>query len=240
MSETPTYISVFIVGLLAGVHCIGMCSGIVGVLSLGLDKEAGKFKHLLSQLFYNFGRITTYSLMGLLFGWLGQVSIEGLASHQLHQFLQTFSAVFMVLMGLYLAGWWRILTKVEQGGTLIWKRIEPFARKLIPIRKIQHAYFVGMVWGFLPCGLVYSMLTMSLGSGNATNGALLMLSFGLGTLPNLVALGLLAAGLRKFLRKPIVKYIAGLMVIAFGVWLFWSAWFPMEADPHAGHQHHHH
>lgn len=238
MSEAPAYIPVFIVGLLAGVHCIGMCSGIVGVLSLGLDKQASKAQHFLSQLFYNLGRITTYSLLGLLFGWLGQVSIEGLASHQLHQILQTFSAVVMVLMGLYLAGWWRVLTKVEQVGALIWKRIEPFARKLIPIRKIQHAYFVGMVWGFLPCGLVYSMLTMSLGSGNASHGAFLMLSFGLGTLPNLVALGLLAASLRKFLRKPIVRYIAGLMVIGFGIWLFWQAWFPIGIDPHAGHGHH--
>jgi len=236
MTENLSYLSVFIVGLLAGVHCIGMCSGIVGVLSMGLDKQASKAQHFLSQIFYNLGRITTYSLMGLVFGWLGQVSVQGLASHTLHQGLQTFSAVFMILMGLYLAGWWRVLVKVEQGGAVVWKRIEPFARKLIPIKKMHHAFFVGIVWGWLPCGLVYSMLTMSLGSGSAVNGALLMLSFGLGTLPNLVALGLLATNLRKFLRKPIVKYIAGLMVIGFGVWLLWSAWMP--ADPHAGHQHH--
>lgn len=238
MVENISYLSVFLVGLLGGVHCIGMCGGIVGVLSLGVDTQSSKLKNFLTQLFYNLGRITTYTLAGLVFGWLGQVSIEGLASHQLHQILQTFSGIFMILMGLYLAGWWRVLTKVEQVGALLWKRIEPFARKLIPIKKVHHAYFIGMVWGWLPCGLVYSMLTMSLGSGSATNGALLMLSFGLGTLPNLLLFGLVAVGLKNFLRKPIVKYIAGLMVIGFGIWLLWMAWMPMEVDPHAGHGHH--
>jgi sulfite exporter TauE/SafE len=240
MSENISYLSVFIIGLLSGVHCIGMCGGIVGVLSLGLDQKSGRVKNFFSQLFYNLGRISTYTLAGLLFGWIGQVSVEGLASHQLHQILQTFSGVFMILMGLYLAGWWRVLTRVEQAGAILWKRIEPFARRLIPVKKIHHAYFVGMVWGWLPCGLVYSMLTMSLGSGSATNGALLMLAFGLGTLPNLLAMGLLAVGLKEFLRKPAVRYIAGIMVIGFGAWLLWAAWAPMDVDPHAGHQHHHH
>lgn len=238
MYDNITYLSVFMVGLLGGVHCIGMCGGIVGVLSLGLDQKAGKLQSTLSQTFYNLGRITTYTMLGLVFGWLGQISIQGLASHKLHLYLQTFSGVFMILMGLYLAGWWRVLTRVEQLGSLLWQRIEPYARKLIPIRKIHHAYFVGMVWGWLPCGLVYSMLTLSLGSGSATKGALLMLSFGLGTLPNLLAIGLLTVGLKNFLRQPIVKYIAGLLVIGFGAWLLWMAWFPMGVDAHSGQQHH--
>lgn len=235
MNELPVYLSALIVGVLGGVHCIGMCGGIAGVLSMGLDKDAGKVRLFAMQLFYNLGRISSYIIAGIFFGLLGEAVLRGSGSHVVHQYLQTFSGVFMILLGLYLSGWWRVLTRVEQVGGLLWKRIEPFARSLIPIRKLHNAYAVGMVWGWLPCGLVYSMLGLSLASGSGMEGGLIMLSFGLGTLPNLIAFGLLAASLRNFVRRPVVRYAAGLLVIGFGVWLIWQVWLP--ADPHV---HHHH
>jgi len=213
-------------GLLSGVHCVGMCGGIVSALSLG--SQAAPRKKLWIQLFYNLGRISSYTLAGLLIGWIGAITTQAAASHSLHQILQTFSGIVLILMGLYLANWWRVLTKVEQAGAILWKRIEPFARKLIPIKTSKHAFLVGMLWGWLPCGLVYSMLTMSLTTASATQGALVMMSFGLGTLPNLLAMGLMAASLQTFLRKPVVKVIAGLLVIAAGVYLIFQVWAPMD------------
>ena len=226
-------ISSFIIGLLGGVHCVGMCSGISGVLSMGLDQRAGKLRHFMLQLNYNFGRITSYAIAGFIFGWLGEAVARSSGSHSLHQYLQTFSGIFMILLGMYLSGWWQILIKVEKVGALLWRRIEPFARTLIPVRNVPQAYFVGMVWGWLPCGLVYSVLTTALGSGSGTNGAMIMFSFGLGTLPNLLAMGLLAGALRQLLHRPLVRYLAGMMVMGFGVYFIWQAWQPM-----VGHMHH--
>ena len=232
MVENSFLISSFIIGMLGGVHCVGMCSGIAGVLSMGLDQKAGKLRHFMLQLNYNFGRITSYAIAGFIFGWLGEAVARGSGSHSLHQYLQTFSGVFMILLGMYLSGWWQVLVNVEKVGALLWQRIEPFARTLIPIRSVPQAYFVGTVWGWLPCGLVYSVLTTSLGSGSGSNGAMIMFSFGLGTLPNLLAMGLLAGALRQTLRKPLVRYLAGMMVMGFGVYFIWQAWQPMTAHMH--------
>jgi len=227
MFDTSLLISSFIIGLLGGVHCVGMCSGIAGVLSMGLDQRASKLRHFMLQLNYNFGRITSYAIAGYIFGWIGEVAVRGTGSHVVHQSLQTFSGVFMILLGMYLSGWWQILVKVEHIGAGLWRRIEPFARTLIPIRSVPQAYFVGMVWGWLPCGLVYSVLTTALGSGSGLNGATIMFSFGLGTLPNLLAMGLLAGALRQWLRRPMVRYLAGMMVMGFGLYFIWQAWQPM-------------
>lgn len=232
MNEGMTLFSIFIMGLLAGVHCVGMCGGIASALSFGSQSDSGTGRRFAIQLFYNLGRISSYTLAGLLIGWIGAITTQGIASHSLHQILQTFSGVVLILMGLYLAGWWRILVKVEQAGAVIWKRIEPYARKLIPIRKVYHAFLVGMLWGWLPCGLVYSMLTMSLSTGSASQGALVMLSFGLGTLPNLLAIGLMAASLQKFLHHPLVKTIAGLLVIGAGIYFIVQVWVPVGSGAH--------
>jgi len=226
-------ISSFIIGLLGGVHCVGMCSGIAGVLSMGLDPKASKIRHFMLQLNYNFGRISSYAFAGFIFGWLGEVAVRGSGSHIVHQALQTFSGVFMLLLGMYLSGWWRVLVKVEHIGAALWRRIEPFARTLIPIRGVPQAYLVGLVWGWLPCGLVYSVLTTALGSGSGSNGALIMFSFGLGTLPNLLAMGLLAGALRQWLRQPAVRYLAGMLVMGFGIYVIWQAWEPAVRHIHS-------
>ena len=238
MIDTPalSFLSVFIAGLLSGVHCLGMCGGIVAALSFGVDNETKRKQHFLFLVLYNIGRIGSYTVAGLLVGAIGSVLTQQFASHTLHQVLQSFSALLMILMGLYLARWWLILTKLEQAGGIIWRVIEPTARRLIPIRHAYQALMVGCLWGWLPCGLVYSMLTMSLTSSNAMQGGLIMLSFGLGTLPNLLLMGMFAANLQKFMRHPLVRIVAGVVVIAMGVYLLVNAWWPAD-DPHAHHQH---
>lgn len=225
-------ISSFIIGLLGGVHCVGMCSGIAGVLSVGLDKRANKLRHFMLQINYNFGRITSYAFAGFIFGWLGEVAVRGTGSHIVHLSLQAFSGVFMILLGMYMSGIWRILVNVERVGAALWRRIEPFARSLIPIRSVPQAFLVGMVWGWLPCGLVYSVLTTALGSGSGAHGAILMFSFGLGTLPNLLVMGLLTGALHRWMRKPSVRYLAGMLVIGFGLYFIWHAFHPLPGPVH--------
>jgi len=208
-----TYISAFFVGLLGGVHCVGMCGGIVSALTLGITpQQSTPWRYLIA---YNVGRITSYTLAGLIVGGLGaQLS----TLHELQLGLKVLAGLFMIAMGLYIAGWWFGLTRVEQIGGLIWRRIQPLGNRLIPVKSTYQAGLLGLLWGWLPCGLVYSVLIWTLSVENAVEGAVLLLSFGLGTLPNLLAMGVFAIGLKKWMQQNIVKVVAGLLIMLFGVY----------------------
>lgn len=209
----------FLVGLFGGVHCIGMCGGIVGTLGLGLPESARTrpLATLPYLLMYNGGRILSYAVAGALMGGIGALATHWLAIREAQLLLQVVAGLFMVAMGLYLGGWWLGLVKLERGGGLVWRRLEPLARRVLPVRGPGQAFVLGTLWGWLPCGLVYSVLIWSVASGSALQGGLLMLSFGLGTLPNLMAMGLFAAGLSQWLRRPTARHIAGLSVILLGL-----------------------
>ncbi|SCZ61936.1 sulfite exporter TauE/SafE family protein [Thiohalomonas denitrificans] len=216
----------FLAGLLGGVHCIGMCGGIVGALGLGLppgvrEKHYGVLPYLLG---YNAGRLISYTLAGALFGGVGVVAANLLAVNQAQHVLQFVAGFFMVALGLYLGGWWFGIARLERVGGGVWRRLEPLGRKLLPVRTLPQAVAMGLVWGWLPCGLVYSILIWAIAAGSAVEGALLLLAFGLGTLPNLLAMGLFAARLAAWTRQVWVRRIAGATVIAFGVATLASPW----------------
>lgn len=213
-----TLLAALLVGLLGGVHCVGMCGGIVTALTLSADPSRTVTRRLGILLLYNLGRISSYTLFGLIAGALSQFSATLLVNvHLLQIVLQGIAVLFMVAMGLYLGGWWQGLMQLERVGQHVWRRIEPHARQLLPIRSYPHALLVGMVWGWLPCGLVYSVVFYAMSSASALHGALLMGCFGLGTLPTLVASGLLANSLLRWLRHPWVRKGAGLLVISFAL-----------------------
>jgi len=218
-----SYIAAFAVGFLGGVHCVGMCGGIVGALSFGLPEEKrARVRHNLPfLLLYNLGRLTSYSLAGAIVGGLGAMTIDLLVVRQAQLYLQLTAGLFMILLGLYLGGWWRVLVRVEQMGQGIWHRLEPYGRHLLPVRHYRQAFMLGLVWGWLPCGLVYSVLIWTLFSGSAATGALLMLSFGLGTLPNLLAMGVFATVLQKWVQQHWVRQLSGLIVMAMGGVMLW-------------------
>ncbi len=217
-----TLLSAFLLGLLGGVHCVGMCGGIVTALTFSTDPAQTSSRRVGIQLLYNLGRISSYTLFGLIAGALSQFSATLLVNvHQLQIVLQVIAALFMLAMGFYLAGWWQGLLQLERVGQLIWRRIEPRARHLLPIRSHKSALLVGMVWGWLPCGLVYSVAFYAMSSGSAVHGALLMFCFGLGTLPTLLASGLLANSLLGWLRHPAVRTGAGMIVIGFSFLLIY-------------------
>ncbi len=220
MPAEASFIAALLVGLLGGVHCVGMCGGIVGALTFGLPAEvrqspARVFPYLLA---YNLARISAYTLAGALMGGIGWLALDLVSLNAAQRVLQVLAGLFMVLLGLYLAGWWAGLARIEQAGGVIWRRIEPLARRLLPVRSPRQALLLGFLWGWLPCGLVYSTLIWALSSGSPAQGALLMLGFGLGTLPNLMLMGVFAAQLGRFLRKPLVRRLAGGAVVLFGVY----------------------
>ena len=217
---TTSFLAAFLIGLSGGAHCFGMCGGIVGALTLGLPATPdrpllGRLPFLLA---YNLGRLLSYVVAGMLAGGVGAWATHLMSVHQAQLTLQILAGLFMILLGLYLAGWWMGLARVEQAGGRLWRRIEPLGRRLLPVRTPTRALGIGLVWGWLPCGLVYSALVWAMGAGGALSGGLLMLCFGLGTLPALLAMGAFAATLAGFIRQSWVRQVAGALVIGFGIY----------------------
>lgn len=220
MTAETRYLAAFMVALLGGVHCVGMCGGIVGAVTWGLSEPArARFQTMLPYLLaYNLGRIASYTLAGALAGGVGAWAAHLASIRHGQQVLQLVAGLFMVLLGLYLGGWWQGLTRLERAGALWWRRIEPWGRRWLPIRTLGQALGVGLVWGWLPCGLVYSVVIWAISAGSAWQGAGLMLSFGLGTLPTLLAMGAFAATLARWVRQLWVRRLAGALVILFAVY----------------------
>ncbi len=207
------FIAVFLIGLLGGTHCLAMCGGIVAALTSGLPGQRPSWT---LQLSYNLGRILSYTLAGAAFGTLGSIGLllNDLLPVQLALYVA--ANLMLVALGLYLTGMTRTLTFLERIGQRLWSRIQPLTRRFLPLRSVSQAFPLGMLWGFLPCGMVYSALTLALLAGSAGRGAGLMLAFGLGTLPNLLAAGLLLKHLRELTRARNVRLFSGLLVLGFG------------------------
>jgi sulfite exporter TauE/SafE len=210
------YLALFLVGLLGGTHCVGMCGGIVGALSLG--GPGGWRLHLA----YNAGRITSYAVAGAAAGALGAASLglEGQVPVRLALYL--LANLMLVALGLYLLGVTRTLAFTERAGQHLWRRIQPLSRRFLPARGVAQALPLGLLWGWLPCGLVYSALASALTAGSVGRGALLMLAFGLGTLPNLLLAGVLLTRLTTVVRRPMVRTLSGLLVLGFGLYGLWA------------------
>ena len=230
--DTPlTLASAFLLGLFTTLHCVGMCGGIIGALSLGLPPKIrdNKLQLLFFVATYNIGRIISYSLAGLLAGALGTEVLTSIGFKEGHQILQYIGIGMMIAVGLYLSGWLPQLAYVEKIGRPLWKKLEPFGRKLLPVSNPFKALAYGLIWGWLPCGMVYFVLIWALSAGSALQGAALMLAFGLGTLPTLLAAGFMASWLTRFVRNPKVRGIAGLLIIAMAIG---SLFIPMQHNNH--------
>nr|WP_215730834.1 sulfite exporter TauE/SafE family protein [Pseudomonas lalucatii] len=209
----PQLLSALILGLLGGGHCLGMCGGLMGALTLAIPAER-RARRLRLLLGYNLGRILSYATAGLLLGLAGWA----LASSPAALALRVLAALLLIAMGLYLAGWWSGLTRIEALGGGLWRRIQPLTRRFMPVDSPAKALLLGALWGWLPCGLVYSTLLWAASQGDALDSAVLMLGFGLGTLPVLLATGMAAERLTALLRRRGVRTAGGLLVILFGLW----------------------
>lgn len=189
-------------GFLGGVHCIGMCGGIAASLS-----AAARGPRILA---FNAGRIAAYAAAGALAGLVGIAFDAQLV-------LMVVANLLMLLLGLYVAGWGRVLLRLESLGVHLWRRLEPLRARVFPIDSTAKALGAGAVWGWLPCGLVYSMLGLALASGTPAGGALVMLAFGLGTLPSLLAAGYAAQRLLAWRGNLWVRRGAGMAIMAMAV-----------------------
>ena len=207
--------AVLLTGLLGGVHCAGMCGGIVAALSGQVPAGARQWPLHLS---YNLGRITSYAVAGAAADAIGSLGLllDGMLPVQLA--LYVIANLLLIGLGLYLAGISSAVTRLEPIGMAAWRRLQPLTRRFLPASTVPRAFGLGLLWGWLPCGLVYSVLATALLSGDALTGAAIMFAFGLGTLPNLMAAGLLLRHFRSLAAAKPVRVASGALVLGFGVY----------------------
>jgi hypothetical protein len=214
-----TLFSALILGLFSTVHCVGMCGGIMGALALSLPPEVRAHRPRLALFLgaYNLGRLASYTLAGALLGSLGQELYGWVSPRWGYLLLQGSAALLLIATGLYLAGWFPRLAVIERIGLPLWRRLEPVGRRLIPVRSPWQAVAYGVIWGWLPCGLVYTALLFTVVSGDGSQGALFMLAFGLGTLPAVTGIGMLAERFRRAARHGGLRRAGGVALILLGI-----------------------
>ncbi|QUJ69087.1 sulfite exporter TauE/SafE family protein [Photobacterium sp. GJ3] len=204
------------IGLLGAGHCLGMCGGIAAAITLGMpgQQQQRRFPFLLC---YNLGRLVSYAAAGALIGGAvaGMASLSGLSTTLLY--LRLLAALMMILLALYLGQWWQGVTKIEAVGQILWRRIAPLAQSMLPLKSPISAFPFGLLWGWLPCGLVYSTLSWAAVAGNAVSGAGVMLAFGLGTLPAMILVGTMAERLKLWLSNQIFKKTSAVLLLVYGI-----------------------
>ncbi len=207
----------FVVGLLGGVHCMAMCGGVVAALGMRSPGQAARGNGVLRQLGYNGGRLATYAGLGAVAGAIGALGLRAPGARPVQIALLVAANVVVVLLGLSVAGLARAARFLERAGGLVWRGVRRLGGRIAPADSAAGAVAAGVVWGFLPCGLVYGVLATAVAAGSAARGALVMAAFGAGTLPNLLAAGLAAETLRRFARGRRVRMAAGAAIVLIGL-----------------------
>lgn len=199
--------SALLMGLAGSGHCLAMCGGLAG--AMGLNQSP------LRLFIYNIGRITSYMLAGALVGGaalaVADVHPQGLLV------IRFLAGLMMILLALYLTRIWMALTVLEKAGAVVWRWLRPISRQFPPNSPTPRLWIAGMIWGWLPCGLVYSALSWAAISGDPVNGALMMLAFGLGTLPSMLLFGVFSRKLARIVRSTGFRWVAGGILAFYGV-----------------------
>ncbi len=208
----PIVSAALVTGLLGSAHCLGMCGGISGLFAVNASIRSIRQQVPLA-IAYNTGRVATYAILGIGVAMLGKGAVRSIPD--LAAPVRLASGVLIILVGLQVAFGWRLLSFVENVGARLWRRVAPAAKGLVPVENLLQALGLGLIWGLLPCGLVYSVLLLAATTTESSSGALVMIAFGLGTMPAMVATGVSASKLAQFMNRRRVG--AGLLIILMGI-----------------------
>ncbi|MCE2570400.1 sulfite exporter TauE/SafE family protein [Motilimonas eburnea] len=200
------FYAAFFIGLLGAGHCLGMCGGVASAMTFSINKDATKSQQWLTLLLYNLGRSSSYILAGMAIAGGAAVLSQLFDVKQALIMLRLLAASMMLLLALYISRLWLGLQALEKAGQHLWRRIQPIARFFLPLKHPVYAFPLGMAWGWLPCGLVYSSLSWAAVSGSALNGGLIMAGFALGTLPAMTTLGLLSHTVSRLIQSNWFRY----------------------------------
>ncbi|WP_354624792.1 sulfite exporter TauE/SafE family protein [Psychromonas sp. MME2] len=218
------FIAALLIGLLGAGHCLGMCSGIAGAITFSIHDKQKKSTSLFALILYNLGRVSSYTLAGAIFAGSSGALIVFFGGKEALIYLRMVAAILMLLLALYISRIWFALQKLEQAGQLLWRFIKPVAQLFIPLKHPLYALPLGFLWGWLPCGLVYSTLSWAASSGGMSNGALIMFGFGLGTMPAMLSVGTLSHKLKYYLNHHLFRYASGLLLASFALHTFYVAY----------------
>ena len=211
--------SAFALGLAGAGHCLGMCGGIAAALNLGGQRS------LPVTLAYHSGRIGSYTALGGLLG----LAASGIDIAAWTLGLRYLAGLLLIGMGLYIADWWHGMALLERMGARLWQPVQRIASRWLPVRRWPQAFALGLCWGLMPCGLIYSSLAWAGTANDTVTSAGRMFFFGLGTLPAMLATSLGANRLQAFLRRRGLKLAIALLLIAAGLWTLY------QAHAHGGH-----
>lgn len=217
------FLAALLIGLLGAGHCLGMCSGIASAITFSNKADQSKLSSLLSLLLYNTGRVSSYSLAGAIFAGSSSALILFFGGKEALVYLRLLAAILMLFLALYISRLWFGLLKLEQAGQFLWQFIKPIAQYFIPLKHPVYAFPLGFLWGWLPCGLVYSTLSWAASSGSALNGFIIMLAFGLGTMPAMLSVGSVSQQLKYYLNHHLFRYGSGLLLTLFAGHTFYIA-----------------
>lgn len=210
----PSLSAAALAGLLGSAHCLGMCAGISGLFAVNAS-IAGLRNEVPFALTYNIGRVLSYVFLGAVVAAFGSVVVK--ASPNIAGGVRILSGIVIILVGLKVAFDLRLLVALERMGATLWSRIAPAAKGLVPVTSLPRALGLGLIWGWLPCGLVYSVLLIAATSANPLDGAMIMAAFGLGTMPTMVLTGLGAARLSNLMRRKSARVGLGLLIVVMGL-----------------------
>lgn len=217
--DLPALATAFFVGLLGSGHCFGMCGGIAAGLGSvpGGNKSDPSRPSALSAVLFNFGRVLGYALLGFLSAWLLARLGNTLNVPKWSMILRLATALMIFLIGLQYLTNWNVLGFIERAGARVWKLIFPLAVRASALPGGSGRLLLGLCWGFLPCGLVYSVVLTASAAGTPMAGALVMLAFGLGTLPSMLGVSLAAPTLSAMLNDRWARKLMGTALILLAV-----------------------
>jgi sulfite exporter TauE/SafE len=223
----------FLAGLLGGLHCVAMCGGWIAVVARSpasvpvLPASTLRAGQAASHL----GRLTTYVLLGAAFGAAGGAMFAQ-AVAPVQRVLYVAANAMLLLLAVSLVARGAQFAWLERAGLGVFRRMLPAVTRLAPERGLAARFVLGVVWGFTPCALVYGVLPVAMLSGSAADGALVMLAFGVGTLPNLLAAGWTLARSQRWFAATSVRISAAAIIAAFALAGLYRAWFIPDALGH--------
>ncbi|MFT5481624.1 MAG: sulfite exporter TauE/SafE [Halieaceae bacterium] len=215
-------------GIAGAGHCLGMCGGIAMALGLGQSST----RPIASQLAYHLGRILSYTLLGVLAGFA--LGLAGGDQPTVLKALRVVAGLMLIALGLYIAGWWRVLGQLEKMGARLWQPIRRQSSRWLPVRHPGHALAVGLCWGAMPCGLIYSSLAWAATAANWAESGLMMLFFGIGTVPAMLATTLFGTQVQAAMRSKGWQRLIAIGLIASGIWTLYGVAI-MGMGGHADH-----
>jgi sulfite exporter TauE/SafE len=229
----PLQGTALLTGILGSAHCLGMCGGISGLYAMN-GNRFGARGQLPAAITYNLGRLTSYALLGLVVATFGHALVA--ATPDLASPVRFLTGALIVMIGLQVAFNLRLLRPLEMSGAVLWRKFAPAARRLLPATSLPRAFALGLLWGWLPCGLIYSVLLLAATSASPLGGATTMIAFGLGTMPAMVLSGVGAAQLARISRNKGTRVGLGLLIVLLGALtlaLPIVGW--LSPDVHGGH-----